>query len=377
MRIAYLSIGRHLHTERWIRYFAQRGHECHLLTVQPGPMADVQVHDIRNGGLGKPHRYWRSLQRVRDVLARVRPDLLHTHFLTGYGYLGDWSRFHPNLLTVWGDDVYVTPHETRLKGLLARRALRSADALTGDSRDILECCVRLGADPARAFEVQWGVDLGVFRRDRSTGVRAELALPPEAPVLLSARSFTQPYYNLDIIIAAAARVVAARPDVRIIFAGYEGDQQPFIERARAAGLDGVARFVGRIPHERFADYLAASDVFITVPSVDATAVSLLEAMACGCSIVVSALPSALEWIRDGDNGAVVPPRDVDALVAALLQLVERPELRRRYGERCAQEAALRADHFVHMQRVEGLYRHLVEGAPLPDDLRSLAQQRSR
>jgi hypothetical protein len=54
VRIAYLSIGRHLHTERWIRWFADRGHECHLLTVQPGPIEGVQVHDIRRRGPGKP-----------------------------------------------------------------------------------------------------------------------------------------------------------------------------------------------------------------------------------------------------------------------------------------------------------------------------------
>ena len=60
------------------------------------------------------------------MLAELRPDLLNTHFLTGYGYWGHWSRFRPNVLTVWGDDVYVTPFENPLKGWLARRALGPA-----------------------------------------------------------------------------------------------------------------------------------------------------------------------------------------------------------------------------------------------------------
>ena len=112
MRIAYLSIGRHLHTERWIRYFAERGHECHLLTVQPGSIEGVRVHDITRPGPTKPVRYLRSLRVVKRILRDIQPDLLHTHFLTGYGYWGHFSGFHPNVLTVWGDDVYVTPHET-------------------------------------------------------------------------------------------------------------------------------------------------------------------------------------------------------------------------------------------------------------------------
>ena len=50
MRLAFLSIGRHIHTERWIRWFAERGHECHLLTVQPGPVAGVEVQLVNYWG---------------------------------------------------------------------------------------------------------------------------------------------------------------------------------------------------------------------------------------------------------------------------------------------------------------------------------------
>jgi len=115
VRLAFLSIGRHIHTERWMGYFAERGHECHLLTVQPGPVPGVTVHDITTGHGPKPWRYFVSLRRVRALLDELQPDLLNTHFLTGYGYWGHFSGFHPNVLTVWGDDVYVTPHENALK----------------------------------------------------------------------------------------------------------------------------------------------------------------------------------------------------------------------------------------------------------------------
>jgi glycosyltransferase involved in cell wall biosynthesis len=372
LRIAYLSIGRHLHTERWIGHFAAKGHDCHLLTVQPGPIEGVTVHDIRTRAPSKPLRYWRTLHVVRSLLDRLQPALLNTHFLTGYGYWGHFSGFHPNVLTVWGDDVYVTPHESPLKGWLARRALSSADAVTGDSVDVLRGCVALGADAGRCYEVQWGVDFRRFHPGRTGEVRTELGIPPEAPVIFSPRSFTQPYYNLDVIIAACARLLGLRPGVHVIFAGYEGDQEPFRRRAASRGLTGNTHFVGRIPHERFGAFLAETDVFVSVPSVDATAVSLLEAMACGCGIVVSALPSSLEWIEAEVTGEVVPPRDEEALLAALIRLVDEPERRRRYGDRAMAVARDRADHARQMDRVEALYTHLVTGAPRNDAPASLA-----
>lgn len=372
MRIAYLSIGRHLHTERWIRYFAQRGHDCHLLTVQPGPIDGVTVHDITSRAPGKPLRYLRSLSVIRRLLRELQPDLLHTHFLTGYGYWGHFSGFQPNVLTVWGDDVYVTPHESALKKWLAQQALRSCQAVTGDSKDILRDCVALGADPQRCFEVQWGVDFSHFRPDRPTSVREELGIPADAPVLFSPRSFTQPYYNIDVIIRAAATVVRQRPGTQVIFSGYEGDPGPFEASARAAGLGEETHFVGRIPHERFADYLVAADIFLSVPSVDATAVSLLEAMACGAGIVVSSLASSLEWIEDGENGRVVAPRDEEALVAAILDLVDDPERRATFGQRCVGIVRGRADHDTNMDRVGRLYESLVHGQDLPPDLVPIA-----
>jgi len=372
MRLAYLSIGRHVHTERWIRWFARRGHECHLLTVQPGPVEGVTVHDITTRGLNKPLRYLRSLGTVREILARVRPDLLHTHFLTGYGYWGDFSGFHPNLLTVWGDDVYVTPFENRLKRWLATRALRNADAITGDSQDILRGCVGLGADASRCVEVQWGVDFERFRPDRPSRAREELGIPQSAPVVFSPRSFTQAYYNIDIIIEAVAPLLRERNDLHVVFAGYEGDDTSFRERAARAGLTERTHFLGRIEHDRFAEFVVAFDVFVSVPSVDATAVSLLEAMACARAIIVSSLPSAMEWIQDGVNGRVVPPRDVKALRGALEQLIDDAARRREYGSTCVDIVRARADHDKSMALVERLYTALIDGAPLPEDLKRLS-----
>jgi len=205
-------------------------------------------------------------------------------------------------------------------------------------------------------------------------VRARLGIPEDAPVLFSPRSFTQPYYNLDVIIEACRRVRDRRADVHVIFAGYEGDQRPFEERARAAGLDANTHFVGRIPHAEFADYLVASDVFISVPSVDATAVSLLEAMSCATAIVVSSLASSMEWIEDGVTGRVVPPRDVDALVGALLDCVEQPDLRARYGVAALELARARAGADDNFWRAEQIYRWLVEGRMLHESVRGISAE---
>jgi glycosyltransferase involved in cell wall biosynthesis len=360
VRIAYLSIGGHIHTERWLGHFVARGHEVHLLTVQPAPIEGVTVHDIRTGIPLKPLHYLVALGKVKRILAGIRPDLLHTHFLTGYGYWGAFSGFHPFAMTVWGDDVYVTPHESLLKGRLARHVLREADLVTGDSEDIVEHAVGMGARRDACHVVQWGVDLDRFRPDAPSDVRGRLGIPADARVVISVRSFTQPYYNIDTIVGVVPAVLAARPNTHFVFAGNEGDDTAFRAMARALGIDDRAHFVGRIPHAELPSYLVASDVFVSVPSVDATAVSLLEAMACGTPVVVSGLASALEWVTDGESGLVVPPRDARALEGAILRLIDSPKLRDAVGARSVGIVRERADHKVHMARMETLCEELVE-----------------
>jgi len=376
VRLAFLSIGRHIHTARWIGWFVDQGHECHLLTVQPGDLPGCTVHDIRAGFGPKPLRYAFSLRRVKSVLRAIRPDLLNTHFLTGYGYWGHFSGFHPNVLTVWGDDVYTTPYENVVKGWLARAALRSCDALTGDSTDILGVAATMGARPERAFRVLWGVDFETFRPRDAGPWRRDLGFDDDHLLYFSPRSFTQPYYNIDVVIEAAARVRESESRARFLFSGYEGDPSPFWELASRAGIADISKFLGRIPHDEFATALNAADVFISVPSVDATAVSLLEAMACGGAIIVSNLPSSVEWILDGEAGLVVEPRDVDGLANALLRFAGDAAFGRACGEAALAKARNVAGFESNMRFVDDIFRRMVGGDGTWPDAVSLSRLRS-
>jgi glycosyltransferase involved in cell wall biosynthesis len=218
----------------------------------------------------------------------------------------------------------------------------------------------MGAGREACHVIQWGVDLSAFRPDAPSDVREQLGIPADSPVVISIRSFTQPYYNIDVIVRAIPGILEQRPDTHFIIAGNEGDDTEFRALAGELSIDDRAHFVGKIPHEELPAYLVASDAFLSVPSVDATAVSLLEAMACGTPVVVSSLDSALEWVTDGKNGLVVTPRDQGALESAVLQLLDSPERRREFGAISAGMVRERADHDAHMSRMEELCVELVE-----------------
>jgi hypothetical protein len=69
-----------------------------------------------------------------------------------------------------------------------------------------------------------------------------------------------------------------------------------------SGDPRVIRFIGYVPHEELAGFLAAADVYVSTSTTDGASVSLDEAMACELAPVVTDIPANRAWIKDGENG---------------------------------------------------------------------------
>jgi glycosyltransferase involved in cell wall biosynthesis len=118
------------------------------------------------------------------------------------------------------------------------------------------------------------------------------------------------------------------PDARLTVAGEGGERGRLEAIARELGIADAVSFAGQQTPEALADSLAASHVYVSVPSSDSLALSTVEAMAAGCFPVVSDLPSNEGWIIEGKNGLTVPPKDAGRLADALYAALTDHELRR-------------------------------------------------
>jgi glycosyltransferase involved in cell wall biosynthesis len=130
-----------------------------------------------------------------------------------------------------------------------------------------------------------------------------------------------------------ARVRRRVPAARLVVAG-EGRLRPRLEALAAQlGLGDAVRFAGQLPRDEFRAALLDAEVFVSVPSSDATSVALLQAMGVGSFPIVSDLPSQQELVEDGLQGLRVPPRDESALADAIERALGEHELRRDAIER--------------------------------------------
>ncbi|MES3040556.1 MAG: glycosyltransferase family 4 protein [Pseudomonadota bacterium] len=126
------------------------------------------------------------------------------------------------------------------------------------------------------------------------------------------------------------------------------------ELGKRTSTDGAAiEFVGALPHKEVVNVLASSEILILPSYTEGFPNVVLEGMAMGCAVIGTSVGAIPEMLADG-AGEVIPPRNVQAIVAALHRLIDNPEARRSMGD----FAQRRAKERYSLESVFGCYMKL-------------------
>jgi glycosyltransferase involved in cell wall biosynthesis len=225
----------------------------------------------------------------------------------------------PCVIKLHGSDINVI---AKLPGprMLTRWALPRAERVVAVSRALADEAIVLGAPRDRVAIVMNGVDEMIFHpRDRTTA-RAELGLPA-GPLALYVGNLKEVKGVLDLG-AAWARVLAEVPDATLVVVG-DGPLQAQVA-AELVPFGERARMVPAVSLDRVPVWMAACDVLVLPSHAEGTPNVVLEALACGRRVVASAVGGVPDVLARPELGALAPPRDPDALGAALALALRTP-----------------------------------------------------
>ena len=369
MRICYIANASSIHTQRWVNYLAQKGHEVHLISpmTAQGYAKGVQFHLLVRlmPQIWAVTRYLSGLLwlvQIRRLVSRIKPDILDAHFITVNSYLAVASGFHPLVLTAWGSDILIDTKQNGVYKFLTKQALKRADRIVCCSSAIKKETLQLGAAPDKVGVIFIGTDTRKFSpAQKDTMLLQRLNISDSSPVAISTRNLRS-VYDVGTLIKAIPLVLEEAPEARFVIAG-RGEQTSYLERlAQNLGISDSVKFVGWIPHEKLPAYLASSDVYVSTSLSDGTSISLLEAMACGLAPVVTDIPANQPWIKDGENGFLIPAKDHKTLATRIAYLMKNAEIRREFGKANRQIIQESAEYETEMAKVERIYQGLMEGA---------------
>ncbi|WP_028603061.1 glycosyltransferase [Ottowia thiooxydans] len=342
--VCLLGDANSVHVQRWANEMLARGWRISVVTARPHPIPGVE-QIVLPPVTRSVDWLWR-VSAARRAVEQLKPDIVHAHYITSYGYLAARCGRRPLVMTAWGSDLLLTPQRNIALRLLTAWTLSQADLITGDSPDLLSAAVKL-RHGLRTALIHWGVDLARF-----TPVAWEAKPGFDA---VSLRSW-EPNYRIDVILQALARVRAERADVRLHLLGGGSQEAALRAQAASLGLGDAVQFHGRLDDAGMAAVLARCRLSISVPESDATSVSVLESMACGLAVIASDLPANRDWL---DASALVPAGDVGRLAERWLALMQDGEHAAELGLRNAERIAFEGDRRTQMNAVDQLYRQLL------------------
>lgn len=365
MRICYLANASSIHTHKWVRYFVEKGHEIHVISFEKGQIEGITVHILKLPVLVKSATFplkLASIFRMKALIRNIKPDILHAHYVTNYGLFGALCNYKPFVLTALGSDILSVQTESPLirgiKTLIKTYVVKKADVVTVDSRSLMKEIIKFGAPLEKVKIISHGVSLNEFNPNKKSSLfKKNLKIPPESQVVTSTRNLEK-VYDVETVIKAIPNVIKVKPNVHFLVIG-EGTQKKYLQKiANSLNVQKYVTFVGKIPNEEVAKFLANSNIYVSTSLSDSTSVSLLEAMAAQLPAVVTDIEGNREWIKNGENGFVIPKSNPELLAEKIGLLLDDEKTAEKFGACNRKIVEEKANYNKEMAKVEKIYEQI-------------------
>jgi glycosyltransferase involved in cell wall biosynthesis len=330
------------------------GAEQHLLTLLPGlrarqvdarlmlivePANDMAhyIQEVEASGVPvdsmtiQRHVDLGLYRKLAAALRELRPDIVHTHLLHAdlYGIpAARWARIPAVVTSRHNDNAFRRRFPIRQVNQalwhLANGGIAISESLRRFSIEVE------GASPGKVKCIYYGLEAGqpLDRGISRAALAHELHLPPNVNFVgVACRLIEQKGVSYGL--RAFAHIANDFPHIHFIVAGDGPLRAALQTEAQKLGLANRVHFLGW--RENINALLAALDIFLAPSLWEGFGLVMLEAMGQQLPIIASAVSAIPEIVVDSETGLLVPPRDVNALSAALRQLLSDKPLYQHMG----------------------------------------------
>lgn len=330
MKICYTGNARSIHIKRWTKWFVKRGHEIHLITDRYDKIEGVKIHIVKFGR--NPITFLIEAMQVRKLVHEIKPDILHAHYVTSYGFFGAFANYHPFVVTGWGADILIEPYRIPPIKYLAKYVLKKADYVTVFSEYLLKNITRITKNIKNIDIITpWRVEdyIKYNNDDEITKLMNEFKkafkIQDDSFVVLSPRNM-QPVYRIEKIVEAIPIVVKKHLKTLFIFLKGVADENYF-QKVRNLihnlSLDKNVRIIEKWLNEKEMIALyKLSDVSILIPEKDQFSGVVRESMMYEVVPIIADLPIYKEMLKEGENVFFVSGKNGDEIADKIIYSIE-------------------------------------------------------
>ena len=331
MRVLLVGNANSVHLVKIANSMAEHGFTIAIATLhgQSHELSSaVQVYDLGKIYKGLGYFKFRTLQKIE---LEFKPDVVNSHYATGYGLLASRSKCARRVVSVWGSDVLLFPKKSIFHRSLVKAILRKYTHCFSTSKIMIKEVKKLRGDIP--------VSLTPF------GVNTELFVPgpevkPDAGkvVIFGTVRSLKKVYGIDRLIvefAEAERLLkktgACFPPLRLRIVGGGAERGNLEALVSKLGISDSVEFIGAVPNDRIPSILQEMDIFVALSRSESFGVAVIEAQACALPVVVSDVGGLPEVVVDGCTGVIVPEKNIPDARQNFIELILDEELRLKMG----------------------------------------------
>lgn len=394
MRILFVTLGESIHVARWIKQLEGQDWDIHVFPysaydgIHP-ELENVTVHNlvqrpkqnvsatVRQTGLSWPlprgrrsataliqnFDHFKQSARLARLIRSLRPDVIHSLEMQRCGYLTLTSRkqlngqqLPPWIYSSWGSDIFFfgrrPDHQPKIREVLSMCDYFIADC----QRDVqLARDFGLRGEVLGVFPVSGGFDLQQMKQFGS-------GIPIADRKVIAIKGYQSEEWGGRALNALEAlRLIAAQLEgfEVVVYSATQDVRQHAENLAQDIGIK-LSVLPQSHSHE-IVKLMGRARIAIGIGLADGTPVAMLEAMIMGAFPIQSDTVSTAEWIRDGENGLLVPPEQPEAIARAIQRALTDDELVEQAARVNADIAAEQLSQEVIRPRVIEIYKKTAAG----------------
>jgi len=289
---------------------------------------------------------------IRKIAKAFKPDMVIAERTTSYGFLAALTGIQPVAIAQQGiTDLW--PHNSPLfifKKIVQDYAFKKANLIHAWGEVMANHMKKSNANMHKVLLLPKGINLELFTFSDNHDKTQIEAIVTRA---------LEPEYRHAKILRAFGVLKKKNIPFRLVIVGDGSLRKNLENLAKDLGIEKEVVFKGRKTNSEVAQLLKESNFYISMPSTEGVSASLFEAMACGCFPIVTDLPGNRSWIKNQENGILIPNGRFKILAEELQYALERNLWRKTAVHKNRKFVEEHANYAVNMKKIAEEYHELI------------------
>jgi L-malate glycosyltransferase len=341
MKVLLLANSNSAHTFRWAKSLKDSDYSISLFSLYaPDSQLDYEANAIEVYSLNLSKElqmkkadnlsklvYLKSIRQVKQIIKKIKPDILHSHYASSYGFIGALAGFHPYIISVWGADIYNFPNYSFIHRAIINFSLSKADKILSTSNTMKAEVKKY--TKKEIIVTPFGIDVKRFEP-----VKVNRLFKDDDLVIGTVKALEKKY-GIEYLIQGFSIVKKKFPgmSLKLLIVG-KGTHELYLKNlVKKLNLEEDTIFTGYVNPDEVQVYHNMLDISVAVSTdkSESFGVAVLEAGACSKPVIVSNIGGLPEVVDHGKTGIIIQPMNDVALAEALSELIINPELRTEMG----------------------------------------------